>query len=354
MVFMIATMVFVMAFPTLASAMTGYTGKTELVIKVDGNTQTPFRMLFREVKYIIQDGNRVNLSAGFQVFSERFSGTDYVEDYISQYGIQKSTPSSWTQIDDYGFETDLDPIALQSPTLNITIYDGKVNDKLFIYIPNNTTYTLSYIEENSICQPAMANSQQTYQWGFSVLQLEVTLVLLTIWTLGVWVMWLDAHLSLTTRGRYEVPHGFKAVLYLADSIRNDFNDLSEEPELLTDEELRKYAADHLRGGKVQIQVSEYQFDFSLWLSSWHWLKTNKLWASAFLVALASSWWFCGQFVVVFIMWLATAAHWKRKTRAVVAWTAFIIGIPISLKATPPVVYFSSDYRFLSSLGDTSR
>jgi hypothetical protein len=34
MVFMIATMIFVMAFPTLASAMTGYTGKTEPVIKV--------------------------------------------------------------------------------------------------------------------------------------------------------------------------------------------------------------------------------------------------------------------------------------------------------------------------------
>jgi hypothetical protein len=273
---------------------------------------------------------------------------------ISQYGIHSNTPSNWTQIDDYGYETDSDPIELQSPTLNITIYDGKVNNKSFIYIPNNTTYTLSYIEENSVCQPATANSQQTYQWGFSVLQLEVTLVLLTIWTLGVWVMWLDAHLSLTTRGRYEVPHGFKAVLYLADSIRNDFNDLGEEPELLIDVELRKHAADHLRGGKVKIQVSESQFDFSLWRSSWHWLKTNKLWASAFLVALASSWWLCGQFVVVFTMWLATAAHWKRKTRAVVGWTAFVVGIPISLKATSPVVYFSSDYRFLSSLADTTR
>ncbi|ROV94215.1 hypothetical protein VSDG_05680 [Cytospora chrysosperma] len=292
MVFMISTMIFVMAFPTLASAMTGYTAKTEAVIKL------------------------VN---------------------ISQYGVRNNTPSNWTQISDHGYANP-DPIELQSPTLDITIYDGKVNNKSFIYTPSNTTYTLPYIEENSVCQPATVNFQQTYQWGFSVLQLEVTLVLLTIWTFGTWYMWLDAHLSLTNRGKFEIPHGIKAVLYLADSIRNDFNDLGEEPGLFTDEELRKHAAEHLRGGKVMIQVSESQVDLSLRWGSWHWLKTNKLWASAFLIAIASSWWFCGNFVVVSTMGLATAANWKRKTRTVVAWAAFIVGIPVSLLVMSPGVF----------------
>lgn len=68
MTFMIITMVFVMVFPTLASAMTGYTANNEAVIKFGkGNQQTPFGT-FRQLIAIIHDGSRVNLTDEYMVF----------------------------------------------------------------------------------------------------------------------------------------------------------------------------------------------------------------------------------------------------------------------------------------------
>lgn len=67
MSFMIITMVFIMVFPTLAGAMTGYTANNEAVIKFGNGTQTPFGN-FRQLVAIIHDGGRVNLTAEYMVF----------------------------------------------------------------------------------------------------------------------------------------------------------------------------------------------------------------------------------------------------------------------------------------------
>lgn len=67
MAFMILTMVFVLIFPTLASAMTGYTANNEAVIKFGNGTQTTFGN-FRQLVAIIHDGGRINRTADFMVF----------------------------------------------------------------------------------------------------------------------------------------------------------------------------------------------------------------------------------------------------------------------------------------------
>ncbi|KAL1862937.1 hypothetical protein Daus18300_008268 [Diaporthe australafricana] len=123
----------------------------------------------------------------------------------------------------------------------------------------------------------MVSSQQTYQWGFSVVQLEISLALLLLWTLGVWIMWLHGHLELASRGRYEVPKELKAALYLADSIRNDLNAAGQEASFLTNNELGKYAAKHLKGGKVEIEGLSLDGGYSFRRNSWQWIKNNKLW-----------------------------------------------------------------------------
>ncbi|ROW10428.1 hypothetical protein VMCG_01603 [Cytospora schulzeri] len=279
MVFMVTTMVFVMVFPTLASAMTGYTAKNEAVIKLADSTQTPFAEFFERLDYTIHDAYRVNLTADFHVISHADMSHYLLMDYIPQYGIRNDTPSNWSWIGLW--PENIDHIELQSPTLDITVYDGKVSDEAFLCTQNNETYSLPYISEHAVCQPATTSLKQTYQWGFSVLQLEVTLILLTFWTFGVWIMWLRAHLELTSRGKHEVPHGLKAVLYLADSIRDDFDSIGEEAESLSDEELRRHAKEQLGGGKVKIEAPESQTRYSLRRSLWHWLKTNSLWTLAF-------------------------------------------------------------------------
>lgn len=253
-----------------------------------------------------------------------------------EYGIGQNVPSNWTKIDKNGYgQYEAKPDELQSPTLNITIYDGKANNKSFIYIQNNATYTLPFITENAVCQPAATSVQQTYQWGFSVLQLEITLILLTIWTFGIWIMWLGAHLKLRSRGGYEVPHGLKAVLYLADSIRNDMKDLGEDPDLLTDVELRRLAREHLKNGKVKIQAPEFQTDYhGLWRRSWHWLKDNYLWVMAYVLAVASIPWFIVHLFLVLVMSLTMEAGWGKKSRAFVSGVVFIVGIPLALYVSP--------------------
>ena len=67
MTFMIITMVFIMVFPTLAGAMTGYTANNQAVIKFGNGTQSPFGR-FRQLVAVIHDGERVNLTANYRVF----------------------------------------------------------------------------------------------------------------------------------------------------------------------------------------------------------------------------------------------------------------------------------------------
>ncbi|KUI64331.1 hypothetical protein VM1G_11137 [Cytospora mali] len=323
MVFMIASMIFVIVFPTLASAMTGYTASNEAVIKLEDGNQAPFNK-FKQFYYIIHDGNRVNFSAEYLVFS-RYDACGYgscVDYYIHEYGILQDTNSTWERYPDN--------IQLPSPTLNITPYDGKANNKSFIYTPDNTTYTLPNITSNAVCQPVIIDLQQRYQWGFSVIQLELTLILLTIWSFGVWIMWLDAHLKLTSRGKYEVPHEFKATLYLTDSIRDDFIGVGEEPESLTNDEIRRQAREHLKGGRVEIQAPQSENDYSLRRWFWQWVKGNKLWTFSFLFAIGTSFNFRGNSILLLMMSFAMAAGWGKKTRAAMAWAAFIAGSIVNL------------------------
>lgn len=61
MVFMIATIIFALVFPTLASAMTGYTPVNKAFVQNENGNLVPFSD-FQVVAYIIHDGSRVNLT----------------------------------------------------------------------------------------------------------------------------------------------------------------------------------------------------------------------------------------------------------------------------------------------------
>lgn len=66
MVFIILTMIFVLAFPTLSSAMTGYSANNRAMVNTIGVTQAPFSQ-FLEVRYVIHDGDRINKGANYAV-----------------------------------------------------------------------------------------------------------------------------------------------------------------------------------------------------------------------------------------------------------------------------------------------
>lgn len=58
MSFMISAATFIVAFPTLASSMTGYTPKNEAYINTTSGRLSPFTDVF-PAAYVIHDGNRV-------------------------------------------------------------------------------------------------------------------------------------------------------------------------------------------------------------------------------------------------------------------------------------------------------
>lgn len=88
---MIITMVFVMVFPTLTGAMTGYTANNEAVIKFGNGTQTPFGN-FRQLVAIIHDGGRVNLTDDYMVFKGSPQSQD---DTCGSFGCVDRCKSAW-------------------------------------------------------------------------------------------------------------------------------------------------------------------------------------------------------------------------------------------------------------------
>jgi hypothetical protein len=66
MTFMVSTMIFISAFPTLGSAMTGYVANVQAFVNVTDGNLVPFNT-FLKVCFIIHDGHRINQTDEFLV-----------------------------------------------------------------------------------------------------------------------------------------------------------------------------------------------------------------------------------------------------------------------------------------------
>lgn len=73
MVFMIATMAYILAFPTLGSAMTGYSGNVKSFVPDHNGNYIAFES-FRLNTYVIHDGWRINQTANFTVTAPNGDG----------------------------------------------------------------------------------------------------------------------------------------------------------------------------------------------------------------------------------------------------------------------------------------
>jgi hypothetical protein len=66
MVFMVATMVFILVFPTFGSAMTGYSANVQSFVQDNESSYVPFNS-FEYLYYIIHDGDRIGKWKDFRV-----------------------------------------------------------------------------------------------------------------------------------------------------------------------------------------------------------------------------------------------------------------------------------------------
>ncbi|KAH7160999.1 hypothetical protein EDB81DRAFT_783720 [Dactylonectria macrodidyma] len=369
MTFIIITMVYVLAWPTLASAMTGYTSASEAFV-IDNYQNLISFSSFTPVAYVIHDGWRLNLTGNHLVsyiestssykepmmmigstpgatscsaypsLSDPCSLAQNVSEYVARHGF--------LGLDANGAVNDIETRLMGTtlrPALNISAFyldplgpysgnnwtDPRVNrqpysnssNMVFTIVDSNDTYTIGYIVDKGSCQALGA-----YQWGFSFLQLFIGVLLMFFWTMAMWLMWLMAHKELEQRNGIEIPGKYKAVLDLATALNQELSSIGEAPNSLTNKQLRHRIETQLDEGRVKTDtpfpIARYSFRTNLW----GWIKKEKWWLVLLLI--------CGPCVAgptapIFIGVLAALAIGRtRKSRVLM----IVCGLVI---ATPPTI-----------------
>jgi hypothetical protein len=75
--------------------------------------------------------------------------------------------------------------------------------------------------------------------------------MLLVWTIGIWAVWLKAHINLPLDRKQhagEVPRGRTALLHLASTMQNDLSTAGIDPTPLTDGQLGREIHQHVKGG----------------------------------------------------------------------------------------------------------
>jgi hypothetical protein len=136
------------------------------------------------------------------------------------------------------FGNDINRYNLAAPSLNIsTFYEDT-------YAYSNTTYTQTYLEENGNCQ-----QEPTYQWGFSIHILMITMVLTTVWAIGTYALWLDAYLHSRFDHSQRDMGIYRAVLDLADAMHDAMGN-NGQLRNLSNHELKEKIRKDISGGRI--------------------------------------------------------------------------------------------------------
>lgn len=196
---------------------------------------------------------------------------------------------------------------IEAPTLNIsayflpkkydTLYGNNWTDPrtgtepfsdktkvAYSYKLGNGTYGMDYIKANGSCQPVTeldnlnSSVRETYQWGFSYIQLFIMLILLMLWTIGMSVMWIKAHMTMRMRGRFDKPKGFKGVLELAAAIRKELQETN--PDDLSHDQLSEEIRKRLKGGSIELESAGSPAMYAILKGFWGWIKERRWWVAA--------------------------------------------------------------------------
>ncbi|KAH6621769.1 hypothetical protein C7974DRAFT_361696 [Boeremia exigua] len=288
MVFIILTMMFVLIFPTLGSAMTGYSGNVLAYVPDSAGNFVPFNN-FSIVLYTVHDGTRINQTDDFHAtiykspnsndplltdvtrYTYRFGKDGDCRGYINT-GLAECSSNAmlWNisqYVGNYGTEPKQDQSStfgnssLGPPTLNITAYD--VPNAFWVNRDTRPTGTglattfLSdgqFYDQQVITRDAQCQAQKTYRWGFSFIQLNIMVILLWVWTLGVMIMYISSKMTRLQRGREDVAGEYKAVFELSDAMHSQLTHIEKEEandvRNMTESALRRRITKDLYGGSI--------------------------------------------------------------------------------------------------------
>ncbi|KAM7215732.1 hypothetical protein V8F06_008842 [Rhypophila decipiens] len=412
-IFIILSMLFIIAFPTLASAMTGYRPNAKAFVVDNTGVLIPFESLSLAA-YVIHDGSRIGFkdgqvipftktvefvrssSAVWEAYGsshhrisildfpdveavsdwcsrEMDTGKDYepvvlsmhqecelpkrLSAYVRQYGFSGLEPHAGVRND---IETQWEGNTLPKPALNISAFSLPLDSDCFwghdwtnprtgtkpFSNPGNaamvvdgatTTYSIDYIQQHGTCQP-----QGTYQWGFSFLQVFITVIFLLLWTVGTYMVWFGSRKTMMRNGQTESPGKYGAAMLLASRMSQEFASIEQvQPQLLTSRQVEQYVKFNLDGGKISADSmflfgSEYKICHGLWnvvrkspwLSGIYTLLTLCLWLLTIPQAYSSRfvWSLPLHLACVFALAIGTT----RKSKAFFVILGFLVGTATGL------------------------
>ncbi|KAF3043593.1 hypothetical protein E8E11_004926 [Didymella keratinophila] len=335
MVFIVLSMLFILVFPTLGSAMTGYSGNVVPRVPDNSGNYIPFNN-FSIVMYTIHDGERIGLSNEYHVTVFKnpdfdndpvltdLSDWDYRYDMRGMYGkpeycesfqylnqrLQCTSENRAANVSIYVGQYGTVPQhnvssmfanqTVDSPTLNITAYDvpnvlnktRNTNPKYYqslyngheaMFLQGDQLYSQARIERDGTCQ-----AEKTYQWGFSFIQLTIMVLLLWLWTAGILVMYTTSKFTRLQRGRQDVAGEYKAVFELADAMQEQLVQQETEDakavQHITESALRKRITK--RGGAIAYDSALLSVDDTV-ANQWAfkaWAKREVWWLLALAVS----------------------------------------------------------------------
>ncbi|CAH0022674.1 unnamed protein product [Clonostachys rhizophaga] len=292
--FLVIAALFVVAFPTLMSSLAGYTTANQAWVDLGEHGLDSYSQAF-PLAFIIHDGNRVGLSENQHVpYDEGARGllvqsttylprmvTGYasikaptehhdlignVTTYVLSYGLSNTAGSAIVKNRNdtsWGTET------LQGPPLNITAFylppvvfrpnyskdfwaskskdDPLFTDKsLMTYSLSNEAFDMATMQKNGTCQPI----QNRYQWGFSFLQVFINLILLSLWTIGMALVWIKSHLTLKLNGFAAIYNDWKGLLEFTEVLGGQLKAAKIEYLTIDDKQLEHEIEKLLQGGSV--------------------------------------------------------------------------------------------------------
>ncbi|EON62894.1 hypothetical protein W97_02119 [Coniosporium apollinis CBS 100218] len=223
---------YILAFPTLISALTGYDATYRPYVNVTDGSMIPFSS-FETVDWVVWDGSRIGLADGALIVEDSSSSfyplrnisssiarykRNYNESnyYDSSQGLRPSNGSS-------NFTLGKTTYYLDRPYLSI----DELVDTL-VYQDQN--YSKSFVADNGVCQPG-----KTYRWGFSSQILFFFSISHVLWICVMWTIWGDARKnSHVARQGYTIGT-YRAVVDLSKAIRHE---TGEDCDVLSEKDLQ--------------------------------------------------------------------------------------------------------------------
>ncbi|KAF2180974.1 hypothetical protein K469DRAFT_671987 [Zopfia rhizophila CBS 207.26] len=256
---MFLSTLYVLAFPTLMAAMTGYITTNEAYVEDYGEDLIELKK-FQWVPYVIEDAHRIGFSKPLVAIHEdqslRAAIMNYIETLVGTTDDHVISPGLTFQLDNKSstWIFDSKTTNLGAPTLNITlakkVYPNiSPNFRQWLYSyegRQGDLYTSRYILDHGSCKPS-----ETYQWGFSYIFLFMVSIFNFIWSSIMVGMWLDTQRGSRMYKNGRRPGLLRSIMDVSGCIREE---LGSKVEDLEENELRESLRDS--GGALVVPRQE--------------------------------------------------------------------------------------------------